>query len=104
MLHTYYLDKYEFKIDGITQYSINSISTITAQNHVYLFATNTSGNVEHAGGSLKMYYCKIWNGDSLIRHFVPCTNSNGVAGLFDLMNQTFYVNQGTGTFLTGAIS
>lgn len=39
----------------------------------------------------KMYYFKIYDNNVLIRDFVPCyRKSDGVAGLYDLVNDVFY--------------
>lgn len=50
----------------------------------------------------KIYRCSIKQGDVLVRDFVPCYRiSDGVIGLYDLVNNTFYTNQGTGSFTKG---
>jgi hypothetical protein len=48
--------------------------------------------------SAKVYYCKIWDGDTLIRDFQPVVNDDGEIGLYDVVNAQFYGNIGTGTF------
>lgn len=51
----------------------------------------------------KLFSCKIYNNDTFIRNFIPCyRKSDNVIGLFDTINQVFYTNAGTGTFLKGA--
>lgn len=47
-----------------------------------------------------IYYLRIYN-STLIRNFVPCKNPSGVAGLYDLENDQFYGNAGTGSFSVG---
>mgnify|MGYP007016782439 CR=1 FL=1 len=54
-------------------------------------------------GSHKLFNCKIYNNDSLARDFIPCTNANGAAGLYDLIGQKFYGNAGTGSFTAGPV-
>ena len=54
-------------------------------------------------GSHKLFNCKIYNNDSLARDFIPCTNVNGAAGLYDLIGQKFYGNAGTGSFTAGPV-
>ena len=52
---------------------------------------------------LKIYDCKIWVGDELLRHFVPCyRKSDNVIGMYDIANAKFYTNQGTGSFTKGS--
>ena len=101
-LHTFYANKNKLYIDGNLEYTVTS-NVITEENSVCLFATNTGGTVWFAGGSLKMFYCKIWNNETLIRDFVPCyRKSDNVVGLYDRVNNVFYANAGTGEFLKGA--
>ena len=50
----------------------------------------------------KLYGCKLWDGSTLVRDFVPSyRTSDNEIGLFDLANNIFYVNGGTGTFKKG---
>ena len=49
--------------------------------------------------TIDWYSFKIWKGDTMIRDFVPCyRKSDNVAGMYDLLNNTFYTNNGTGSF------
>ena len=51
----------------------------------------------------KLYSCKIYDNDVLVRNFVPCyRKSDNEIGLYDLVNGVFYINAGTGTFTKGA--
>lgn len=63
-------------------------ATFSCQQNLYLFACNQSG-VANGYGSLKLYSCKIYDNDTLVRDYVPCQNAQGVAGLYDLVNDTF---------------
>lgn len=49
----------------------------------------------------RVYACKIYDGGVMVRDYVPCINTSGAAGLYDLVNGVFYGNAQTGTFLTG---
>lgn len=51
----------------------------------------------------KIYYCKIYNGEELVRDLVPCYHiADNIVGLYDTVNDVFYTNKGTGTFEKGA--
>lgn len=56
------------------------------------------------GQSGKLYSCKILNNNNLIRNFIPCKNISGILGLYDIVNNIFYTNAGTGTFTAGPIA
>lgn len=50
----------------------------------------------------KLYNCKIYNGSTLVRNFMPSMRKSDCAiGVYDLVNGVFYPNAGTGTFLYG---
>ena len=101
-LHLIYANKNKLYIDNEEIYTA-STEPIISQNNVYLFATNTTGTVGFGGGSLKMYYFKIWNNDTLVRDYIPCyRTSDGVIGLYDLVENKFYTNSGTGNFSKGS--
>ena len=60
--------------------------------------TSSLGNY----ASMKLYSCKIYNADTLVRDFIPCKNPSGTVGLYDTVNGTYYGNSGTGVFTAGA--
>ena len=56
----------------------------------------------------RLYYAKFFEDGVLIRHFVPVPSGLVIGnytvpsnGMFDIVNQQFYANQGTGTFTIG---
>ena len=52
-----------------------------------------------AKARIKLYSCKMWNGDTLVRYFVPAIhNADGLPGLYDIVSGTFFVNADTGAF------
>lgn len=101
-IHTFYANKNVLYVDEKVVATALS-GTITSKNNVYLFATNTAGQIGYNGGSLNIFYCKIWNNDILVRDYIPCyRKADNVAGLYDLVNGVFYTNTGTGEFNIGA--
>lgn len=53
-------------------------------------------------GSNRLYFCKIYDGNNLLAHYIPCYRiADNVIGLFDIINQIFYTNKGTGEFRKG---
>lgn len=73
----------------------------TVVNHLLLFAYS-SGESIYNYGYLRMYSCAIYDDDSLVRNYIPCVDSNGVAGLYDTISKQFYSSSGTSAFLAGA--
>lgn len=69
---------------------------------ITLFAGNDKGTPSYFA-SIKLYNFKVTRGNKLIAYFVPCyKNSNNEIGLYDVVNDIFYTNQGTGNFKKGS--
>lgn len=67
-----------------------------------LFALRENTNKIMYATNLKRKECKIYENNVLIRDFIPCYRKiDNVVGLYDLMNNQFYTNAGTGVFLMG---
>lgn len=48
----------------------------------------------------KIYYAKFWNGNDLVRNFIPCyRKSDNEPGMYDTINNVFYTNAGEGEFI-----
>lgn len=109
----YNLDK-ECSADGILTVKNNgeTIATYDAsrngfdKNRTYspfIFSRNY-GNSADSKIKAKLYWFTIYDIDNttLLREFVPCyRKSDSVAGLYDLVNDVFYTNSGSGTFVVG---
>ena len=52
-------------------------------------------------GKYKLYSCKLYRDNILVRNYVPCKNASDEVGLYDLVSKTFFGNSGTGTFTAG---
>ena len=66
--------------------------------NIFQRANNTSNLIGKIGEII------ISNNGIIKRDFIPCyRKSDNVAGLYDLVNNTFYTNQGTGNFIVGPI-
>lgn len=68
--------------------------------HLYLFAQSEStGALRYSSG--RIFSCQITTADGLVRNFVPCKNPDGVIGMYDVVNDEFYQNSGSDTFIAG---
>ena len=71
----------------------------TTNNNICLFSV--IGN-SATYTNVRIYTCKIWDNGVLVRNLIPCyKKENDEIGLYDLVNDTFYSNAGTGTFTKG---
>ena len=77
--------------------------TFETPYNLLLFATRRSSGIfiAQSDAQLKIYSCKIYDDDTLVRNYVPCKNPDGEVGLYDLVGKQFYGNAGTGVFIAG---
>lgn len=95
----FYLDN-ELAVDYNTyttkNYTRNNTKTII------LFGFNWSSI---SLGSFKLYNCKLWDNGILIRNFIPVVRkSDSKPGMYDRVNNVFYINQGSGADFTYPLS
>lgn len=84
---------------------INSFDTLTLIDEpdytFYMGALDRNG-VASLFPKLIIYNWRFYQDDILIRDFVPCyRKSDKIAGLYDIVNNEFYINNGTGEFIVG---
>lgn len=68
--------------------------------NLYLFAQSESTGALHYSSG-RIFSCQITTADGLVRNFVPCKNPDGVIGMYDVVNDAFYQNSGSNTFIAG---
>lgn len=98
--HTYEYKNGSWLLDGSIVGSNKSI-TYNTNLSLYLFGMHrTSGSMTFSKG--KIYNCKLYSNTQLIRNFIPCyRKSDNEIGLYDIVNNQFYTNSGSGSFLKG---
>ena len=85
--------------NNVLKYTPSS-TTFQLSENVLLFAVMQNSSDITLYSKVKIYGCKIWENDTLIRDFIPCYRiSDNVVGMYDKANNVFYTNDGTGTFL-----
>ena len=97
------------KVDGTTIQSYDSLvsssdgGSTLSENNVLIGACQYTVSNNATSFPAKWYSIKLYDAsNTLIRDYVPCKNPSGEIGLYDLVNQQFYSNAGTGTFIAGS--
>ncbi len=96
--NTFVIDKNNVYLNGVLATTYTASSAVSSYNAL-LFNRKTS---RPDSGAVTMYYCKIWNNNTLVRDFIP-VYYNGQGGMWDKVNSVFYPNVGTGTFTVSKI-
>lgn len=81
-----------------------SMSALESTNHIMLFATSQSNDAIgfHAGNGFRVYSAYVKKNNTYVKNVIPCRRkSDNVIGMYDTVTNTFYTNQGRGTFTAG---
>ena len=99
-MHVVEMNKTEIRINADV-HKITDFAVFTTPANAYLFGG--SGSMPwNTKASIQLYECKLYQEEALIRHFIPCyRKEDGVIGLYDLVENKFYQNNGTESFIKG---
>lgn len=95
--HLWKKDKNVNYVDNTIIYTNNS-SKFQTQLSMYLFGKNNTTS-DFGLSKLKVFNCKIYDSDILVRNFIPVLDKDGVPCLYDKVEDKFYYNEGSGEFL-----
>lgn len=99
--HEVDFNKNIISMDGSTVLTMGA-STFSVPHNLALFANNRAGGIQEKT-TMALYYCRIYDGNTIIRDYIPCKNAGGAVGLYDLVDGKFYGNAGTGSFTAGPV-
>ena len=101
--HTFELDMGKCYINNVLlhTYSISVSTDFRNQSSVYLFSGHGSGT-QTPIPEVKVYHTSFYENGTPIRDMYPCyRKSDNVAGMYDIVNNVFYTNVGSGSFTVG---
>ena len=88
-----------FSYGGLTE----TIATKSTNNQDVLYICGSKTKTPFKSYDMKIYSCKLYEGDVLIKDFVPaCRYPDEKTGLYDLVGNVFYENGGTEEFKKGS--
>ena len=87
-----------YKLDNYIY--VFSPTTFQTNYNCYIFGVNAEGVFDTSlACSMKLYSFLLWDNEKLIRNYIPALReSDKEPGLYDLVNNVFYTNAGTGEF------
>ncbi len=99
-IHRFTADKNAFIIDGVTVY-IPTNNDFSGDATMYLFANN---DLTINAYSVKIYELSIYNGDTLVRNFIPAQHGDAV-GMYDTVSRRFFTSSAPNTnFSAGPVA
>lgn len=81
----------------------DSITAFTTTYPVFLFGINNGGVLSQPSGNIRVYEFSAFTGLNNVIKLIPCyRKSDSEIGMYDIVNNQFFTNAGTGAFLKGA--
>lgn len=78
----------------------NSVATFQSDYNLLLLGVSDGPTIQHCNA--KLYSCKVYDNETLIRDFIPAIDQDNVACLYEQVEGKFYYNNGTGSFAVGS--
>lgn len=96
----YKTKKVDYKVNNISGNGTRSATLMDSS--FYLFALKNTSDVISYYCKCKIKYVQFYEDNNMIFYLVPCyRKSDNEIGVYDIISETFYTNEGTGTFLKG---
>ena len=89
-----------FYIEGTLNWTPTKDFTGTSSVTAWLF--NTHAEAVYSGTPQKLFYCKIYDNNILVRNYIPAIDESGIAFMFDQVTHAIFDNTGTGEFIYGS--
>ena len=98
-VETFTLSPTSVYVNGTMLVSIETASAnYPTDNDFRIFGRGGSWDTQISKAGLRIYYVKLWNGDTLLYHLKPCLDEEGIPCMYDEVSGEYFYNQGTGTF------
>lgn len=101
--NTKYNAKINYLNDGKFSFNAGEFSGDVGKNKVIsrnIILFGRDNNKNYAFSSARIYKCQMTEDEELIRDFIPCyRKADNEPGLYDLVNNVFYTNAGSGSFV-----
>ena len=82
--------------------SLTGLTKIESGRYIPLFAARDNTDEIVTFAKARIYYFKVTRLGVLVKDLVPCYRiSDSVAGMYDRISNSFYTNQGSGSFTVG---
>ena len=102
-VHTYTMDGVNgrYTIDDIVEKNI-AFSCTNTDGVDFTLCKSNRGNGTFWAGPTIVHGFRAWLDGIQIRNMIPCLSPSGEVGMYDLVTEEFFGNDGTGTFVAGA--
>jgi len=96
------VERTSWTINGITASKYNTYLNYVPSRTLFIFGSNRNNGVVAATAPIlmKLMFFRWYRNNALLHNFIPALRiSDTTSGLYDIVNNQFYTNAGTGEFL-----
>lgn len=79
----------------------HSVQTFQTAPTLTIFTAQAPLIIQESISYSRIYYFKIYDNDILVRDMIPVLDSNNIPCMYDLVEDKYYYNAGTGDFIAG---
>jgi hypothetical protein len=81
---------------------VTTYDNFTTPDNAYLFNCSGSYPAGYESAAMRLYMCKIYENDILVRNFIPVQRKkDGEICMYDTVEKKYYLNLGTDKFIAG---
>ncbi len=92
------------RFDGNIKSLPNDIFSNVGNMYVFSSFYSSYPSADYHGSAAKIFNFRLTNGTTLVRDMIAARrDSDGELGMYDLVSNTFFTNQGSGTFTAGPV-
>lgn len=84
-------------INGVIERTYSS-NNFTSHRDIFIFGTSSSTRIKAQkgdDGTKRIYWMKIWDGQTLVRDFQPCLDASSTPCLYDRVSKQTFYNKGS---------
>lgn len=84
-------------INGVIE-KTHSSNNFTSHRDIFIFGTSSSTRIKAQkgdDGTKRIYWMKIWDGQTLVRDFQPCLDASSTPCLYDRVSKQTFYNKGS---------
>lgn len=84
-------------INGVVEKTYSS-NKFTSRRDIFIFGTSSSTRIKPNKGDdgiKRIYWMKIWDGQTLVRDFQPCLDASSTPCLYDRVSKQTFYNEGS---------
>lgn len=102
--HTVTLDGRKYMFDGVLRKTFSATTSTAAFPYPMFVCALCDAGTPNDYGYFRIKSVRIWdNNDELVRDYIPCVNLEGVAGLYDVVTDSFSTSGSSTQFIAGEL-